>query len=78
MFNNSINGFGKIISNFLFIPLINVRDFFFIILAKHIKFRKDVAEFLISEIEINKRDDVMISSRNYQNYNPGDEATPKR
>ena len=56
---------------------LDARDLFFILCVKRIHFRKDVAEFLLSEIELNKCPDVMISARYYHENNTGSNATPE-
>ena len=66
-FLKSIKAYHSII-NFLVVPFLDVRDFIFVVLVKRIHFRKDVAEFLISEIELNKSSNVMDGSENSRRY----------
>lgn len=62
----------------VFMPLLNIRDVFFVLLIKHIKFRKDVAELLCYFIELKKRDDVMIRTEDYGYCQTSKKASPKR
>lgn|GEM_PF-5181328 len=66
------------ICHFFVVPFLNVRDFFFIVLVKRIKLRKDVAEFLVSNIELHKRADVMIRTPYDHKYNTARNRARKR
>ncbi len=59
----------NIARNIITVLFFNPRDLFFMISVKHIKFRKDIAEFLVDEIELNKSDAVMYDPSNYHKYN---------
>ena len=68
LFFVKIKGSFKHFGHVLTVSFLDVRDFIFIILVKRIKFRKDVAEFLVSEIELHKSFDIMNNSENSRSY----------